>query len=123
MLDVLVKLVIAVLAAWRISVAIWYEDGPFDQYKYFRLWVENNAKPEMVHGDDGEVEFVERVFWKEIYHQIECFWCVSFWVSLPITIIITLPWYWWTALIPFALSGAVMLLGGAGRTIWRAGNE
>lgn len=122
MLDELIRLVVAALAVWRISVAIWYEDGPFDQYKYFRAWVERKGKPEMGMSDDGSV-FIHHYIWEGIWHQLDCFWCVTFWVSLPIAVIITLPWYWWTALVPFALSGAAILLSGAGRTIWRATNE
>lgn len=118
MLDILVKLIIAVLAIWRISVAIWYEDGPFDLYKSIRKEITRRGMPMLQ--PEG---MTHRPFWYAIWRQFECFWCVSFWVSLPISIIIMLPWYWWTVLIPFALSGAVMLLGGAGRTIWRATTE
>lgn len=114
--DVLVKLIVAALAVWRASVAIWYEDGPFDLYKDIRGYIEKRGTPKAVNRD-GELAFTHNYFWEGILSQLACFWCMTFWVSLPIAVVIMLPWYWWTGLIPFALSGVAMLLGGAGRTV------
>ena len=38
------------------------------------------------------------------------------WVGLGVALV---AWLWWYALIPFALSGAAILLSGGGRVIWK----
>ena len=83
---------IALLATWRISAWLWYE-----------------------HGAEGTRAFISR--WPWAGRQIDCFWCASFWVALVVTVIeMFLPWW---LLVPFALSGAAILLSGGGRVIWR----
>lgn len=122
-----IKLIVAALAIWRISVALWYENGPFDIYKSIRKYIEIRGMPKMMVPPDPkrniEPVFKHNYFWEYIWHNYKCFWCVTFWVSLPISLLIIFPWYQWVALIPFALSGIAILLGGAGRTIWRASSE
>lgn len=90
-MDVWYKLLIAALATWRIAVWVWYE-----------------------HGGEKCRGFLCR--WEWTARQMECFWCVTFWVSLPVAVVL---WLWWFALIPFALSGAAILLSSGGRVIWR----
>jgi hypothetical protein len=124
MLDLLIRLIVGALATWRISILIWYEDGPFDVYKSIRDYIALKGTPKMMHGGlNSELWFKHNYFWEYILHQVECFWCISFWVSLPISLLIILPWHQWVILIPFALSGVATLLSGAGRTIWRASND
>lgn len=127
MLDELVRLVVGALAIWRISVALWYENGPFDIYTSIRKYIEIRGMPKAVYKEGSEVDLerclIHNYFWEYIWEQSKCFWCVTFWVSLPISLLIIFPWHQWVILIPFALSGIAILLGGAGRTIWRAGND
>jgi hypothetical protein len=89
--DALVGIAVAALATWRIAAWLWYEHGA----EPVRCWL-------------------CRTPW--LSGQVSCFWCVSFWVSLPVMLAW---WLWWPALLPFALSGAVILLSGGGRVIWR----
>lgn len=96
----LLKLTIAILATWRISASLYY-GKEFADLRY-QLTAETD--------DDG----VPLSWWGR---QIECFWCVSFWVAWPVALFIGSPA--WFVFIPFALSGAVILLSGGGRTLWR----
>lgn len=85
------RLVIAALALWRVSSWLWYEHGA----ERVRCWL-------------------CRVPW--LAGQVSCFWCVTFWLAWPVAL---LAWLWPWALVPFALSGAAVLLSGGGRVIWR----
>lgn len=98
MLD-LFKLLVAILATWRISASLYY-GKEFEELRY-RLTAETD--------DDGQ----PLGFWGR---QISCFWCVSFWVSCVVCVIVA---WWWYVLGPLALSGGAILLSGGGRTIWR----
>jgi hypothetical protein len=91
MADWLSRSAVAILATWRIASWLWYE-----------------------HGAEGCRGWLCR--WPWAARQISCFWCVTFWVSLPVAVA---AWLWWYALIPFALSGAAILLSGGGRIIWK----
>ena len=90
-MDGWLKLAVAALAVWRISAWLWYE-----------------------HGAEGMRRWLCRWGWAA--RQLQCFWCITFWVSLLVALV---AWLWWYALIPFALSGAAVLLSGGGRIIWR----
>lgn len=96
------QFVVAALATWRISASLYY--GKEFSWLRYRLTAETDT-------DDVPLKFWGR--------QIECFWCVSFWVALPVTAV---AFVWWPVLVPFALSGAAVLLSGGGRTIWRESN-
>ena len=87
----LIKLAIAALATWRVAVWLWYEHGG----ERARAWL---------------------CRWPPAARQISCFWCVTFWAGLVVGLV---AWLWWYALIPFALSGAAILLSGGGRIIWK----
>lgn len=89
--DWLIRLIIAVLATWRIAAWLWYEHSAEQVRNVLCRWP-----------------------WAE--NQLSCFWCVSFWVSLPVAAV---AWLWPWALLPFALSGAAILLSGGGRILWR----
>lgn len=94
-----VRLLVSTFATWRIAASVYY-GKEFDGLRY-RLTAEIDS--------DGE----PLRFWGR---QIACFWCVSFWVAWPVCLA---AWLWWPVLVPFALSGAAILLSGGGRTIWR----
>ena len=96
----MIKLVVAALATWRLTAMLWYDHGPFDLFLRMRTAA-------------GACEIPPLGFWAKLF---SCFWCLSFWVALVCTTILFL---WWYALIPFALSGAAILLSGGGRIIWR----
>ena len=87
----LISLVVAILATWRLAAWLFYDKGAIAWRSFLCRW-------EWAAG------------------QVGCFWCVSFWVAWPVGLVW---WLWWWALIPFALSGAAILLSGGGRVIWR----
>lgn len=90
-MDGWISLIVAALATWRISAWLWYENS-------------------------GEGARCILCHWPWAARQLSCFWCVSFWVSM---LVLVVWWFWWWALIPFALSGAAILLTGGGRILWR----
>ena len=87
----LTRLILAALATWRIAAWIWYE-----------------------HAAEGVRAFLCR--WPWLARQVACFWCMTFWAGLLCALV---AWLWWPLLVPFALSGAAVLLSGGGRIIWR----
>lgn len=89
--DSLIRLIVAALATWRMAAWLWYEHG-------------------------GECARAWLCRWPWAARQVECFWCVTFWMGLLAAFV---AWLWWVALIPLALSGAAILLSGGGRVIWR----
>jgi len=90
MADLWISLALAALATWRISAWLWYE-----------------------HSAEGVRALLCR--WPWAARQLACFWCVTFWVGLLCALV---AWLWWPLLVPFALSGAAILLSGGGRIIW-----
>lgn len=81
------RLVLAVLATWRLTHLLASEDGPGDVIARLRLWL----------GD--------RVFGK----LMDCFYCMSLWVAAPVAWLLLNKWREWP-LIWLALSGAACLL-------------
>lgn len=61
------RLVLAVLAAWRVSHLLAHEDGPADLLIRWRRWL----------GDS----IVGRL--------MDCFYCLSLWVAVPLTFFVT----------------------------------
>ena len=64
---------------------------------------------------DGDAKWLQRA--RDRYEWLTCFWCVATRVGIALSPIILWDYYYW--LIPFALSGGVLLLSKAGRIIWR----
>ena len=93
-----IRLVVAALATWRLTTMLWYEFGPLDVFLRLRTLV-------------GAHEHPPRGFWASLF---ACYWCLSVWVGLGCALV---AWLWWYALIPFALSGAAILLNGGGQVI------
>jgi uncharacterized protein DUF1360 len=79
------RLVIAALATWRVTHLLAKEDGPFDAVARLRSAL----------GKAGRV--------------LDCFYCVSLWVSAPIALLVTDSVSAWV-LAWLALSGAACLL-------------
>ena len=98
-----IVLTVAILATWRISASIYYGKEFEALRRYFALAEDTGGQP-----------------LSRIGRQLVCFWCVTFWVAWPVALV---AWTWWYALIPFALSGAAILLSCGGRVIWRSMSE
>jgi hypothetical protein len=95
-MDPTVRLVVALLATWRLAAALYYEGGedPFGLVMRLRVLAQRRSP-----------------YWQE---QLSCFWCCATWAAL-----LVWPAYVWAAwvLVPLALSGGVMLLTHGGRFI------
>lgn len=95
----LTDLLLGTLAAWGASALLYDWRG--------LAWLHRIAKTDVVDERDQSVTFVGR--------QLQCFWCIAVWVSLPITALAYLaPW----ALYPLAITAATLLLSKGGRIIW-----
>ena len=85
--DAWLRLVLAVLATWRITHLLALEDGPWDVIARIRMRLGNG-------------------FWGRL---LDCFYCVSLWVAAPIAAFVRPPlieWpLWW-----LACSGGACLL-------------
>lgn len=106
----MVRLTLAILATWRLAELLYFEDdyGPFNVTLALRkLLTRLSAKNK---------------FWTLLASELHCYWCCAFWAALPLTAIAAQDWRDWI-LLPFALSGAAILLSGGGRIIWRKMNN
>jgi len=81
------RLVLAVLATWRLTHLLAMEDGPGEIIATLRSWL----------GDS---------FFGKL---MDCFYCLSMWVAAPIACLLTNKWSEWP-LFWLALSGAACLL-------------
>jgi hypothetical protein len=106
----MINLALAILATWRLAELLYFEDdyGPFNVAAMLRKWLDRlSAKSR---------------FWMLVNSELHCFWCCAFWAALPVTAIVAQDWRE-VILLPFALSGAAILLSGGGRIIWRKMNN
>lgn len=82
-----IKWLLGILAVWRITHLLWAEDGPWD----------------------GVVRLRQRAgsgFWGQL---MDCFYCLSLWVALPLVLLLAPDWK--TLLLAWpALSGGAILL-------------
>jgi hypothetical protein len=86
------RLVVAVLATWRLTHLLASEDGPGDVIATIRQWL----------GDS---------FFGKL---MDCFYCVSLWIAAPIAYLLMNQWREWP-LLWLALSGAACLLEKPGK--------
>lgn len=95
----MLELVILIaLASWRIASLLYSEDGPFKVFRRLR------AKLGIIHDEDGfPAAYPENLLGK----TFECFWCLSLWVSLFVTLAITFA-------TEVKMPGVLWLGGGAG---------
>ena len=102
------ELVVGAAAVWRISHLLHAEDGPWDVFTRLRKLAGNSA----------------------VGRMLDCFYCVSVWVALPVVLAMSATWKERILLWP-ALSGAAILLErattrpqqNAAWTVWREESE
>ena len=80
-------LAVGILCGWRITHLLNAEDGPWDILVRFRQWV-------------GEG------FWAKL---LDCFYCLSVWISLPLAIMIGQDWTERLLLWPALSAGTILL--------------
>lgn len=93
------QLLILILATWRASSLLVYEDGPFEVFERLREYA-------------GVVydERSQRTGTTELARGLTCLWCVSVWVGLGWAALFVLSErFVWLAL-PLALSGGAVLM-------------
>jgi hypothetical protein len=88
------RLLVAILATWRLTHLLALEDGPGDIIAIFRQWL-------------GEGFFGK---------LMDCFFCVSLWIAAPMAYLLLNRWREWPMLW-LALSGAACLLEKPGKHI------
>lgn len=95
------RILLGVLATFGLSALLYYWSG-FE-------WLRERAGVYFIDEHGDSITFIGR--------QLQCFWCVTVWVSIPISL---LAHFAPTALYPLAFSGGAILLGKGGRIIWRS---
>lgn len=95
-LEGLVKLVVGILATWRLTSLICYESGPFDVFEKIRWHVG-------VYFEDEQG--VSLTFWGRL---LSCLWCTSIWIATLVTMVLLTKH--WHILIPFALSAGSIII-------------
>lgn len=97
----LTELIILILAAWRIThlfLADGGEGGPWDVLHKFRHLIG-------VRFDEHSNAFGRNMF----AEMFTCIYCLGFWVSLIVFLISLIP-YGYYALMPFAISGGLLVV-------------
>jgi hypothetical protein len=87
------RLVLGALTVWRITHFLWAEDGPWDIVIRLRRWA-------------GEG------FWGKL---LDCFYCLSVWVSAPVGYVIGESWLERALLWPSLSAGAILLQSATNR--------
>jgi len=102
----LIDYLLAILATWRLAELLYFEDdyGPFNVALTLRKFLAKLS--------------AKNKFWVLVCSELQCYWCCAFWAALPVTAIVAQSWRE-VILLPFALSGAAILLSGGGRILWR----
>lgn len=90
------RLLIGVLATWRLTAMLYYEKGPFDVFCKLRAWAQKHSA------------FLGGL--------LECFWCLSVWTGTVVFVLAVTPLWW--LLGPLALSAGAVLLSRGGDTIY-----
>ena len=90
------KLVVAVLATWRLSSLLVNEDGPFEMFD----WLRKQIGVYLTDENDVPLSFLGKLF--------ECVWCISVWVGTGVLVIMYTRL--WIVLIPFALSAGAIII-------------
>lgn len=83
----LVGLMTAILAVWRLTHLFWGEDGPWNLFVRFRRLCGNG-------------------FWGKL---LDCFYCLSLWMALPVSLLIVASWRD-RIILWLAVSGGAILL-------------
>ncbi len=85
--NIWLRLVLAILATWRVTHLLAAEDGPFDVIARVRAWLGHSFMGKLM----------------------DCFYCLSLWVAAPAALAVTRSQREWP-LVWLALSGAACLL-------------
>lgn len=67
-MEKIVKLIINILAAYRLAEMVVEDDGPYDIFKRFRVWAGQNA-----HKSSTRLT---------IANGVNCIYCVGFWMAI-----------------------------------------
>ncbi|CAN7391811.1 hypothetical protein LJR289_002341 [Pseudoduganella sp. LjRoot289] len=81
------ELLLALLAVWRVTHLLHREDGPWDVMAHLREWA-------------GE-GFLGRM--------MDCFYCLSLWVALPPSLMLSTGWQHFVLLWPALSAAAIMV--------------
>ena len=96
------RLVVAALATFRVALSIYYARG-------ILAWVHNLAWADQEERDEkGEPTTRVGRLRDWFGAQLECFWCVATWVSIPMAVIAFTPLWW--VLVPSAFSCVAVLI-------------
>lgn len=94
-----ITLFILILATWRISSLLVYEDGPFEIFERLR------QRAGVVYNAHSQREGTN-----ELARALTCLWCVSVWAgAFWVALLALSEWCLWLAL-PFAVSGGAVLV-------------
>lgn len=91
------RLILAVLACYRLARLITRDDGPFFWFKRVRYWVKDKAFYEagnrVTITTSGDVKFDDRWFgkWHSLAEGLECPYCIGVWVSIPLFLFVIYP--------------------------------
>ena len=98
------EIVLGVLATWGLSALLFYWKG----LEALHRW----AKTDVVDEQGRSVTWIGR--------QLQCFWCIAVWASVPVSVLARfVP----VALYPLAFAGGAMLLSKGGRIVWAVMQE
>ena len=97
----LIKLVLCVLAVWRLSSMFSREDGPFRVFAHIRTWL-------FVHSTGFDQTFFNKLC-GTLTDGILCMWCNSVWFGAILSVIVSDGLQTW-AITTLAVSSAVIFL-------------
>lgn len=95
----LVKLVVGGLLTWRLASLLTSEEGPFGIFDWLRGVVSDY--------DPDDEEMRPR---SELGRLLECLWCLSLWIALPVSVLLFYPSIIKIVVMVFAISALAILV-------------
>lgn len=115
------RLFLCILACYRLAKLISEDDGPLFVFKRIRYWAKDRAWFEaeenhaIIHNDVVNGEVSDRWFghWHSLAEGLECPYCVGLWLSVPLFLMLSFPFWWGDVFLVFISisAGAAILQG------------
>lgn len=108
MFEIVFYVIVATIAAWRISYLIGIDDGPFDIFEIVRVYFGVYAKEEFETPRYQEEETGIKEFFGRL---IECVYCNSIWTGTLFAVLLFLfPVTTFYVLLPFVISAGAIFI-------------
>ncbi|MHA2265734.1 MAG: DUF1360 domain-containing protein [Candidatus Thorarchaeota archaeon] len=107
------RLVIYVLAVFRLTHLLWYENGPWDVFDWLRAkaGIKHVGRPIYTYDGEHAGHATDKVVPDTFFAQLlDCPLCLSMWLAVPALVAWALNWFWLDVIAVWLALAAVQLL-------------